>query len=133
MSDALKAAGRATGLVGQAAAGTVRKAFPTITRPGSGDKITGGTSLAVTVSTNRPDVAHTVTLRRSDGTGTPASAGVTFPLDGSGVPTSPGTASVPVPAAEAQDTDYILQVTPADPPGGTSHSIILTVPGTGGP
>jgi len=118
--------GRIISIVRRALASAVREAYPTIDDPTSGSVVPGGTALTVSVSTNRPELAHTVRVIAADGSGTVlATAPVTFPGGD-----SPGTADVSIPAGGGADAEFFLEVVPSL---GPSHRIVVSVLAAGTP
>ncbi len=124
MSTPLKTTGRVVRQVRRALTSLVSDSFPTIEDPSSGSTIPGGEPVTVTVSTNRPEMAHDVRVLALDGSEL-SSHPVTFPGG-----ESPGTASVTLPAPGTADAEYFLEVVPAS---GPPHRIVVVVVAAGAP
>ncbi len=80
----------------------LRPPYPSITSPGSGDAITAG-PLLVRVTTNRPDLAHTVKLLSGDLGTVHDTQGVTFDT-----PTS-GFANITAPDLGTDEVDFVIE------------------------
>src|SRR4051812_6429756 len=82
-----------------------RPAYPAIITPASGASVSGG-PLAVTVSSNRFDQAHPVTVYNADGTATADPPGtVLF----TGTNTGTANVSIPVAGAGTPATDFLIE------------------------
>ena len=127
MPPPLKTTGRITRIIRRALTSLLPDSYPTIDDPTSGSVVPGGAPLTVTVSTNRPDLTHTVRLITTDASGTVLhSVPVNFPNGD-----SPGTATVDIPAADpTNDIEYFIEVVPST---GPSHRIVVTVLKAGTP
>ncbi|HEY3789034.1 MAG TPA: hypothetical protein VGL71_09275 [Urbifossiella sp.] len=105
--------------------GTTQNPYPAIDSPCSGDTLTvPPTTLIVQVSSNRPDVPHTISLINI-ATSTIVSGPVPVVFSG-----TKGSATISIPTPGPTSTDYLIQCSPTS---GTSAQIVVTVPASAPP